>query len=112
MGRELVNILYAKNGIVYIAARSEGKAQDAIAWCKAEHPSSKGKMEYLHLDLDDLSGIKKSAEEFMTKETRLDVLWNNAGVMVPPTGSKTKQVSFGAVYKMHTFREKDYCYRS
>lgn len=49
-------------------------------------------MEYLSLDLDDLGTIKMSADEFLSKEERLDVLWNNAGVMVPPAGSKTKQV--------------------
>jgi retinol dehydrogenase-12 len=27
----------------------------------------------------------------LKREKRLDVLWNNAGVMVPPQGSKTKQ---------------------
>lgn len=48
-------------------------------------------MVFLHLDLDDLTTIKKSAEEFLSKETKLDVLWNNAGVMIPPQGSKTKQ---------------------
>jgi NAD(P)-dependent dehydrogenase (short-subunit alcohol dehydrogenase family) len=46
---------------------------------------------FLHLDLDDLTTIKKSAEEFLSKEKKLDVLWNNAGVMIPPQGSKTKQ---------------------
>ncbi|KAJ5619729.1 hypothetical protein N7510_003713 [Penicillium lagena] len=91
VGRELVNILFAKNSIVYVAARSETKARDTISWCEAEHPSSSGKVKFLHLDLDDLSGIKKSAEEFLANETRLDVLWNNAGVMMPPEGSKTKQ---------------------
>lgn len=94
VSRELVNILYTKNSTVYIAARSESKARETIAWCEAGHPSSEGKVNYLPLDLDDLSGIKKSAEEFLAKETRLDVLWNNAGVMVPPAGSETKQLHF------------------
>ncbi|RAO73527.1 uncharacterized protein BHQ10_009539 [Talaromyces amestolkiae] len=84
VGRELVNLLFSNNGIVYIAARSKAKAQDTIAWCRAEHPGSTGRVEFLYLDLDDLTGIKASADEFMAKETRLDVLWNNAGVMVPP----------------------------
>ncbi|GAB1202659.1 hypothetical protein APSETT445_001280 [Aspergillus pseudonomiae] len=43
------------------------------------------------LDLSDLSTIKKSAEEFLTKESKLHVLWNNAGVMIPPQGSTTAQ---------------------
>lgn len=48
-------------------------------------------MLFLKLDLNDLSTIKASVKEFLTKESRLDVLWNNAGVMVPPAGSETKQ---------------------
>jgi retinol dehydrogenase-12 len=38
-----------------------------------------------------LTTIKKSAEVFLSKEKKLDVLWNNAGVMTPPQGSTTKQ---------------------
>ena len=46
---------------------------------------------YLHLDLEDLSTVKPSAQEFLAKESKLDVLWNNAAVMNAPAGSKTKQ---------------------
>jgi NAD(P)-dependent dehydrogenase (short-subunit alcohol dehydrogenase family) len=48
-------------------------------------------LNYLHLDLNHQEGIKPSVEEFQSKEKMLDVLWNNAGVMWPPQGSKTKQ---------------------
>lgn len=71
--------------------RSQEKATKAIESIKAAFPKSAGELVFLHLDLDDLTTIKKSAEEFLSKETKLDVLWNNAGVMVPPQGSKTKQ---------------------
>ena len=53
--------------------------------------SSAGHLEYLPLKLDDLSTIKASAEAFKAKESKLDVLWNNAGVFLPPTGSVSKQ---------------------
>ncbi len=91
VGKELAQILYSQNAKVYIAARSSEKSFHAIESIKTSFPSSKGGLEYLHLDLDDLSTIKASAEEFLSKEKKLDVLWNNAGVMVPPQGSKTKQ---------------------
>ncbi|CZT10000.1 related to Oxidoreductase, short-chain dehydrogenase [Rhynchosporium agropyri] len=91
VGKELAQILYAHNAKIYIAARSSEKASKAIESIKTACPNSKGSLEYLHLDLDDLSTIKASAEEFLSKEKRLDVLWNNAGVMRPPQGSKTKQ---------------------
>jgi len=53
--------------------------------------TSKSSLICLHLDLDDLTTIKGSAETFLRDNDRLDVLWNNAGVMLSPQGSKTKQ---------------------
>ncbi|KAI9672897.1 MAG: hypothetical protein M1829_004447 [Trizodia sp. TS-e1964] len=91
VGLELVKLLYPKNPTIYIAARHQQKAEEAIAAVKAAFPESKGEIHFLHLDLDDLTTIKQSADKFLEKETRLDVLWNNAGVMVPPAESKTKQ---------------------
>ena len=91
LGRLLIGILYQRNAKVYIAARSETKAYAAIDEIKREHPDSTGELVYLHLDLNDLTTIKASADKFLSKESRLDVLWNNAAVMVPPQGSKSAQ---------------------
>jgi len=91
VGKELARLLYSRNATVYVAARSAERANAAIAWMKERHPSSTGVLRFLKLDLNDLEGIKPSAEEFLAKEKRLDVLFNNAGVMVPPKGSTTKQ---------------------
>lgn len=91
LGKELVNILYSHNAKIYVAARSEAKTREVIREIQRAHPSSTGELIFLRLQLDDLTTIKQSAGEFLAKETRLDVLWNNAGVMVPPQGSKTVQ---------------------
>jgi NAD(P)-dependent dehydrogenase (short-subunit alcohol dehydrogenase family) len=91
VGKELAQILYSHNAKVYLAARSADKTNAAIESIKAAFPNSKGEAIFLHLDLDDLTTIKASANEFLSKEDKLNVLWNNAGVMVPPQGSKTKQ---------------------
>lgn len=91
IGEQLAQILYQKNAKVYVAARSQDKASKAIEGIKAKAPSSKGEVRFLHLDLDDLATIKASADAFLSENDRLDVLWNNAGVMIPPQGSKTKQ---------------------
>lgn len=91
IGEQLAQILYQKNAKVYIAARSEEKARKAIEGIKAHAPNSTGELRFLHLDLDDLTTIKASAQAFLSENDRLDVLWNNAGVMIPPQGSKTKQ---------------------
>ena len=91
VGELLADILYAKSAKVYIAARSAEKAGQAIEKLKAKHPQSSGELVFLALDLGDLSTIKASADEFLKKERKLNVLWNNAGVMLTPQGSKTKQ---------------------
>ncbi|KAK2774322.1 hypothetical protein FQN53_003676 [Emmonsiellopsis sp. PD_33] len=91
LGKELANILFSKNAKVYVAARSEEKAAKAIESIKNAHPSSSGELVYLPLDLNDLTTIKASANAFLAKERKLHVLFNNAGVMTPPQGSKTAQ---------------------
>jgi NAD(P)-dependent dehydrogenase (short-subunit alcohol dehydrogenase family) len=91
LGEELAKILYQRNGNVYLAARSEKKANETASRIRTAHPASHGKLVFIPLVLDDLSTIKASVENFFHHESRLDVLWNNAGVMVPPQGSKTKQ---------------------
>lgn len=93
IGQELATILFEAGGKVYIAGRSESKAQHAIKIIRSsvKNASSSGQLEYLHLDLDDLSSIKSSVENFGMKESKLDVLWNNAGISLPPVGSKSKQ---------------------
>jgi NAD(P)-dependent dehydrogenase (short-subunit alcohol dehydrogenase family) len=91
LGEQLTTILYGANATVYLATRSAEKTYKAIEGIKAAHPRSSGKLVFLSLDLADLSTIKRSADEFLSLERRLDVLWLNAGVMIPPQGSKTAQ---------------------
>jgi retinol dehydrogenase-12 len=91
VGKELARLLYSLHGTVYLAARSSERASAAISWIRAAHPDSKGRLEFLSLELADLESIKPAAQAFLAKEERLDVLFANAGVMVPPAGSTTKQ---------------------
>lgn len=91
IGKELVKILYGQNAKVYIAGRSSSKTKALIEELEETFPKSRGVAVFLKLELDDLTTIKASAAEFLAHENRLDVLWNNAGVMIPPKGSKTKQ---------------------
>lgn len=94
VGFELAKILYAAGGTVYIAARSVSRCQGAIEKIKARTRLSKteGRLKSMVVDLADLAAVKSAVEEFLRQETRLDLLVNNAAVMIPPTGSKSKQV--------------------
>ncbi|KAJ5586140.1 short-chain dehydrogenase [Penicillium hetheringtonii] len=91
VGKQLATILYEKNAKVFIAGRNEEKALEAIRQIKKQHPSSSGSLYFLQLDLNDLTTIKPAVLDFISRESRLDVLVNNAGVMFPPNGSKTRQ---------------------
>lgn len=81
IGYETIKALLNKNARVYMASRSKAKAEEAIQRLKEE--TGKEAI-FLELDLADLRKVKKAAEEFMSKETQLDVLFNSGGVMAPP----------------------------
>ncbi|CAM1510828.1 Fc.00g083410.m01.CDS01 [Cosmosporella sp. VM-42] len=91
VGKELARILFGLNATVYIAARSEARVHIAISQICSSYPTSSGNLYFLPVDLADLDSVRQAADKFLAKEKRLDVLWNNAGVMHPPAGSRSRQ---------------------
>ncbi|KAJ5723840.1 NAD(P)-binding protein [Penicillium malachiteum] len=92
IGFELAKILYRKGAKVYIAGRSEEKARVAIEAIQRDVPQVDGSaLVFLPLYLDDLTTIKGTVEAFQKMESRLDMLFNNAGVSHPPVGSLSQQ---------------------
>ncbi|KZV62174.1 NAD(P)-binding protein [Peniophora sp. CONT] len=88
VGKEMVRVLLLHNATVYLAARSSTSAQSVIS----ELEQSTGKTShFLHLDLSDLSSVRAAAAEFLSREKRLDVLFNNAGVFLAPRDKLTPQ---------------------
>jgi len=71
-----------------MAARSEAKAREAIDELKK---TTDNEGIFLKLDLNDLNSVRSAAQEFLSKETSLHVLFNNAGVMYPPRENITVQ---------------------
>ncbi|KAJ4466343.1 NAD-P-binding protein [Lentinula lateritia] len=86
IGKETVKALLEHNAIVYIATRNSVKAESAINELKA---MTGREAYYLHLDLQDLLSIKSAVIEFQNQQSRLDILFNNAGVMMPPIEATT-----------------------
>jgi len=84
--------LVAHGARVYMASRSEARATAAIkrleldlaARGKEIGSGGTGEVKFLHCDLATIAGSRKSAEDFLSKETRLDVLINNAGALGGP----------------------------
>lgn len=88
IGYEIVLQLLRKGATVYIATRNAERAANAIASLK----KATGKTaEFLKLDLGDLKSVRNAAEEFLEREKRLDVLFNNAGIMATPMEMLTTQ---------------------
>ncbi|KAI0380232.1 NAD(P)-binding protein [Hypomontagnella monticulosa] len=67
---------------VYMCARSRDKGTAAIANIKKTYPSAN--IDLLQMDLMDLSSVVAAAEHFLTLETTLHGLVNNAGIMATP----------------------------
>ncbi|KAH9926570.1 uncharacterized protein BXZ73DRAFT_78673 [Epithele typhae] len=59
----------------------EARAKAAIERLYTELGSMAASVEWFHLDLSAVKGVKEAAGKFMAKESRLDILINNAGVL-------------------------------
>lgn len=64
---------------------------------KIKSTNNKGSVEVLQLDLSDLDNVKQATETFKAKHNKLDLLINNAGVMVPPASTTAQgfELQFG-----------------
>ncbi|KAF2870235.1 hypothetical protein BDV95DRAFT_575341 [Massariosphaeria phaeospora] len=95
IGFELVKMLYRKGDCtIYIAGRSASRISAVIADIEATAPptgTSATQLKSLIVDFADLTTISKAATSFLAQESRLDVLWNNAGIAQAPTDSTTVQ---------------------
>jgi NAD(P)-dependent dehydrogenase (short-subunit alcohol dehydrogenase family) len=70
---------------VIIAGRNAKRVDQAVRDIKAE--GIEGSINAGIVDLASLKSVQGYAEQFRTKYSRLDVLINNAGVMMPPEGA-------------------------
>ncbi len=101
IGYETARALARKGAQVILACRDEQKGAAAAERIQAEKPA--GSVRAQALDLSDLESVKRFAERFKAEHQRLDLLINNAGVMVPPK-SQTKQgfeLQFGTNHLGH-----------
>ncbi|KAI1214875.1 NAD(P)-binding protein [Annulohypoxylon truncatum] len=92
IGLALLKILYPTGATIYLAGRSPAKMDKAIREVAAasSNATTPATLKTLYLDITDLATVKPAASTFTSRETRLDVLWNNAGVGCPAE-SVTKQ---------------------
>lgn len=74
--------LAAKGARVYMGARSSEKASEAIAQIQQQHPQAN--IQLLLMDHTSLATVVEAAKSFISKESRLNGLILNAGIMGVP----------------------------
>ena len=101
LGFETVRALAGKNAKVVMAVRNAARGREAAARIKKEWP--RADVDVMELDLADLSSVRKFAQDFTKRFSRLDLLINNAGVMVPPYGKTVDgfELQFGTNHLGH-----------
>ena len=101
LGFQTARALAAKNATVILACRNQAKGQAAVRRIIEETPTAR--CETMPLDLSDLASVQRFAERFQAKYDGLDLLINNAGVMMPPY-AKTRdgfELQFGINHLGH-----------
>lgn len=78
---------------VYLAARDEGKVNAAIDQLRKDNAGiTDGSLHSLKLELSDPRAVKRAAEEFLQKETRLDILGESYRFFINPCAFKARRL--------------------
>ncbi len=101
IGYEAAREMSRKGAEVIVASRDELKAETAILKIKQEIPDAK--LKFMELNLANLDSVRKFAAEFNLNYNRLDILLNNAGIMMVPYGQTEDgfELQFGTNHLGH-----------
>jgi NAD(P)-dependent dehydrogenase (short-subunit alcohol dehydrogenase family) len=101
IGFETAAALAAKHARVIMACRNRQKAEAAMERIRERTPGAD--LEFLELDLASLASVERFADSFRSGHDRLDLLINNAGVMIPPFGTTEDgfELQFGCNHLGH-----------
>src|SRR5512132_2937141 len=86
-GKEAAKRLAAAGAHVVLAVRTPAKGEQARDEILAAHPGAR--LEVRRIDLADLASVRDFADALLADGTPVDLLLNNAGVMMPPTRMTT-----------------------
>lgn len=102
LGLEVALALARAGAVVVLAGRDPSKGAEALARIKADTPDASVRFEAL--DLASLASVARFAERLRAEQQQIDVLVNNAGVMVPPERRQTSdgfELQFGTNHLGH-----------
>jgi NAD(P)-dependent dehydrogenase (short-subunit alcohol dehydrogenase family) len=102
IGYETARALAKAGATVVLACRSDEKGKEAASRILAEHPQAR--LIVKTLDLSSLASVRAFAAAIRREHQRLDLLINNAGVMMPPERTLTEdgfELQFGINHLGH-----------
>jgi len=79
IGVENARALYANGAVVYMPVRNTEKGKKVADDILSTETSTPGKLEVMQMDLDSLDSVTDFAKAFLKKESKLNLLINNAG---------------------------------
>ncbi|MGW0948916.1 SDR family NAD(P)-dependent oxidoreductase [Streptomyces sp. NPDC002623] len=82
LGFETARVLAQRGATVVLACRIPERAYDAVGRIADLAPGAR--VEAVRLDLSSLASVREAAEELSGRHDRIDLLVNNAGVMLIP----------------------------
>jgi NAD(P)-dependent dehydrogenase (short-subunit alcohol dehydrogenase family) len=100
IGYDTARVLAERGANILLGCRSEEKANEAID--KIKSIKANAKVKWVPLDLSSLSSIREAADQ-VNREEQLDILINNAGVMIPPKSTTADgfELQFGVNHLGH-----------
>ena len=102
IGFEAAKALAAKGARVVIGSRNQERGDAAVSAIKGEVPAAS--VELMLLDLASLESVREFVADFTKRFDRLDLLINNAGVMMPKEREETTdgfELQFGTNHLGH-----------
>ncbi|EFC39998.1 predicted protein [Naegleria gruberi] len=103
IGYETCKILHSLGATVILGVRSERNGAESKKLIIQENGGGAERLVVMLMDLTDLESVKKFTEEFKSKFTTLDILINNAGIMMCPyaTTKQNIEIQFGTNHLGH-----------
>lgn len=97
VGFQIALGLVRQKAVVYLACRTASKAQEAISQITSAVPNSVDRVKFLLLDTSSLSSVRECAEGWKNAESKIDILFHNAGIARIPEPPFTLD-GFPAIY--------------
>ena len=98
IGLEIALDLARQGSTVYLACRNFSKAEEAVSQIIAQVPASKDRVKSSILNISSLDSVRTFARNWETLNTKIDLLFHNAGIGGAPAEQSISTDGFPIVY--------------